>query len=293
VLVLAADHVYKMDYRRILAFHRFHGGVATVATVRCPAALAAGQFGIVEVDAASRVRGFQEKPPRPVSAPGDDGSCLASMGIYVFNARFLIGELRRNAGQVQPGRDFGHHILPEIIRREHVYAFAHSGGGTGRGAYWRDVGTVDAYFQANMDLLADAPELNLYDRVWPIYSFQPSFPPPRVIPAPRPAKGVLDGRRPNIFANGTLARGWLTGTVVGFDCRIEDDAVVEDSVLFDGVCVGNGAQVRRAILDKSVQVRAGARVGLDPDEDRRRGFVVSEGGVTCVPRGAVVAGSDD
>ena len=139
-----------------------------------------------------------------------------------------------------------------------------------------------------MDLLADAPGLDLYDRAWPVYSFQPSFPPPRVAVAPEPAGADVPGPRRSMFANGTVAEGWVRGSVVGFDCRVAAGAVVEDSVLFDGVSVGPGARVRRVILDKGVRVAAGARVGLDADADRGRGFVVSEAGITCVPKGTVV-----
>jgi glucose-1-phosphate adenylyltransferase len=287
LLVLAGDHIYKMDYRRLLAFHRDHGGVASVATIPCPVAAASRQLGVVEADATSRVRGFQEKPELPTPVPGNDANCLASMGIYVFTARYLIDALSRNAEAADPARDFGQDLLPELIGREHVYAFAFSGRGAG-GPYWRDAGTVDAYFRANMDLLADAPDLDLYDKAWPIFSQPPSFPPPKVALAPEPAGRSPGGPRNNIFANGTVAEGWLRGAVVGYDCRVGRMAVVEDSILFDRTCVGRGAEVRRAILDKAVQVRPGARVGFDPDEDRRRGFVVSEDGVTCVPRGAVV-----
>jgi glucose-1-phosphate adenylyltransferase len=175
-----------------------------------------------------------------------------------------------------------------MIGRESVRAFTFSGRGTGAPGYWRDVGTVDAYFRANMDLLANTPGLDLYDKAWPIYSFQPSLPPPRVAVAPEPAGPSSSLSRHNIFANGTVAAGRLRGAVVGFDCRIDEDAVVEDSILFDGASVGRGAEVRRAILDDGVQVRPGARVGFDPEEDRRRGLVVSEGNITCVPTDTVV-----
>jgi len=292
VLVLAADHVYKMDYRRILAFHREYGGPATVATLRVPVAEAAGQFGVVEADIDARVTAFQEKPEHPVPALGDDGNCLASMGIYVFTAQFLIHELRENAEGVDPGHDFGQHILPRIVGREPIRAFTFSGRGTGTHAYWRDVGTVDAYYRANMDLLAEPPGLDLYDKAWPIYSFQPSSPPPTVAVVPEPPGRLAGGPRQNIFANGTVCAGWVRGSVVGFDCRVEADAVVEDSVLFDRVTVAPGAEVRRAILDKGVRVVPGARVGVDPDEDRARGFAVSAGGVTCVPKDAVVGSRD-
>jgi glucose-1-phosphate adenylyltransferase len=292
VLVLAADHVYKMDYRRILTFHREHGGHATVATLKVPVAEAAGQFGVVQVDAESRVTGFQEKPEHPSPVPGDEGHCLASMGIYVFTARFLVDELRQNAGRTDPGHDFGHHILPRLRGRHPIRAFMFSSPGTGVAGYWRDVGTVDAYYAANMDLLADPPKLDLYDKVWPIYSFQRSIPPPRVSVVPEPAGRAAGGSRHNIFANGTVCGGWVRGSVVGFDCRVEAGAVVEDSILFDRVVVGSGAEVRRAILDKGVRVLPGARVGVDAKEDRARGFVVSEGGVTCVAKDAVVGGRE-
>jgi glucose-1-phosphate adenylyltransferase len=188
VLVLAADHVYKMDYRRIFEFHRGHRGPVTVATLKVPVAEAAGQFGVIEVDADARVTGFQEKPEQPTPVPGDAGNCLASMGIYVFTTQFLIDELRRNAEGVDSGHDFGTHILPRLTGREPIRAFTFSGRGTGAPGYWRDVGTVDAYYQATMDLLADTPGLDLYDRAWPVYSFQPSFPPPRVAVVPGAAR---------------------------------------------------------------------------------------------------------
>lgn len=292
VLILAADHVYKMDYRRVLAFHRQHGGPATVATLRVPLAEAARQFGVVEVGADELVTGFQEKPDHPAPIPGDRLHCLASMGIYVFNAGFLIDELRQNAEGAEPGHDFGHHILPRIIGREPIRAFTFTGRGTGAPGYWRDVGMLDAYYSANMDLLADPPGLDLYDKTWPIYSFQPSFPPPRVGVSPEPGGRPAGGSRNNIFANGTVCAGWVRGSIVGFDCRIAEKAIVEDSILFDRVIVSPGAEVRRAILDKGVRVLPGARIGLDPEEDRTRGFMISEGGITCVAKDAVVCGRD-
>jgi len=292
VLVLAADHVYKMDYRRMFEFHRGHRGPVTVATLKVPVAEAAGQFGVIEVDADTRVTGFQEKPEQPTPAPGDAGNCLASMGIYVFTTQFLIDELRHNAEGVDSGHDFGTHILPRLMGREAIRAFTFSGRGTGAPGYWRDVGTVDAYYQATMDLLADTPGLDLYDGAWPVYSFQPSFPPPRVAVVPEPPGRPAGGPRHNIFANGTVTAGWVRGSAVGFDCRVEAGAMVEDSILFDRVVVGPGAEVRRAILDKRVRVMPGARVGIDPDEDRARGFVVSEGGITCVAKDFVVGDRD-
>ena len=288
LLLLAADHVYKMDYRKLLAFHHDHAGVATVATLRYPLSAASRQFGIVQVDGNSRVMGFQEKPELPIPIPDDPDHCLVSMGVYVFKTRFLVQELRRNATDIEPGHDFGTHLFPRIIGQERVYAFNFTGLGTERTAYWRDVGTIDAYYQANMDFLVSDPPLDVNEKTWPIYSFQPSFPPPKVI-LDAPSSGfVPGGLRHSIIANGTVSEGWLKGTVVGFDCRISAESTVEDSILFDGVSIERGAQVRRAIIDKGVQIRPGAKVGFDPDSDLRRGFVLSSAGITCVPKGTVV-----
>lgn len=290
ILILAADHVYKMDYRRILAFHRQHGGPATMATLRVPVQEAAGQYGVVEVDSDNLVREFQEKPENPSPIPGDGKHCLASMGIYVFTTRFLIDELKQNAVGADPGHDFGHHILPRIVGREPIRAFTFTGRGTGAPGYWRDIGKIDAYYLANMDLLADPPGLDLYDKTWPIYSFQPSSPPPRLAAIPEPPSRPMSGSRNNLIANGTVCTGWVRGCVVGFDCRVGDHAVIEDSVLFDRVTIGPGAEVKKAILDKGVQVLAGAKIGYDLDEDRNRGFVISKGGITCVTKDTIVSG---
>ena len=194
-----------------------------------------------------------------------DDCCLASMGIYVFTAAFLIDELRRSAeGPTRP-TTLGSTSCPRIIGRESVRAFSFSGRGDGPQRYWRDVGTVDAYFQANMDLLGDTPGLDLYDKAWPIYSSS------RVPAAPRGGRaraGRAGVRRRSATISsrtGRWPRGGFGGRVVGFDCRIERDAIVEDSILFDGASVGRGAEVRRAILDEGVQVRPGARIGVDPD----------------------------
>ena len=225
-----------------------------------PLSAASRQFGIVQVDGSSRVMGFQEKPELPIPVPDDPGHCLVSMGIYVFKTSFLVQELRRKATDIEPGHDFGTHLFPRIIGQERVYAFNFTGLGTGGTAYWRDVGTLDAYYQANMDFLVSDPALDVNEKTWPIYSFQPSFPPPKVTVDAPPSGFVPSGPRLNIIANGTVSEGWLKGSVVGFDCRISAESTVEDSILFDGVSIERGAQVRRAIVDKGVQIRPGARL---------------------------------
>ena len=273
VLVLAADHVYKMDYRRMLAFHRGPrrgGDGRDPPRARWPRR--PGSSGWSRWTPTRGWRGSRRSRSARPRLPGDEGHCLASMGIYVFTARFLIDELRRNAEGADPGHDFGHHILPRLIGREPVRAFTFSGRGTGAPGYWRDVGTVDAYFRANMDLLADAPGLDLYDKAWPIYSFQPSFPPPRVAVVPEPAG--RPGRRPAAqhLRERDGGRGLAAGG--GGRVRLPDRAGTRwwrTASCSTGCASGRGAEVRRAILDKGVQVRPGARVGFDPDEDRGGG----------------------
>lgn len=284
VLILAGDHVYKMDYRLMLQFHEQHGRPATVACLEVPDTEAAGQFGVMEIDDQHRIVGFQEKPSNPKSIPGKPGTCLASMGIYVFSTDFLRQALQVNAAPSAGGPDFGHHLLPSIISRGQAMAHTFEGVASDR-PYWRDVGTLDAYYQASMELLDREPPLNLYDERWPLRTFEPSLPPPRVATA---VGGRDVASRPNVFCAGSIIdASHVSGSIIGKGCRIAPGAVVEDSILMDGVHVGPGAIVRRAILDKHVQVLAAAIVdGRSPREDGSHTY--SENGVVCVAKEDVV-----
>ena len=289
VLVLAADHVYKMDYRRMLAFHRDHGGPVTVATLRGPGgrggrAVRGGRGG-----RRRRVSGVPGEAGAARPGPRGRGDCLASMGIYVFTAPFLIDELRRNAEGADPGHDFGQHILPALIGREPspgVHLLRPGDRGTrvlaGRG----DGGRVlpGEHGPAGRPAGAGPVRQGVADLQLPAeLPTAPSGRRPRAARRDRPrGPGTTSSR------TGRSSTGGCGGRWSGSTAGSRRGAVVEDSILFDRACGRPGAEVRRAILDKGVQVRPGARVGVDPDEDRARGFVVSEGGVTCVPKDVVV-----
>ena len=281
VVILAGDHIYKMNYGKMVAFHTESGADLTIAALRVPKAEATA-FGVMQVDAENRIVGFQEKPKNPQTIPGDDEHCLASMGIYVFNAPFLFDQLCQDATLPDSSHDFGKNIIPSIINTHRVMAFPFKDENSKEDAYWRDVGTLDAYYEANLELCAVDPLLNLYDYHWPVRTDQPNLPPP---------KFVFDedtGRRgeahDSIVAAGTIISGGrVTRSVLGPKTRVEERAEVTESILFAGVHVGKGAIIRRAIIDKTVCIPDGAQVGVDHAADRRRGFEVTEKGVVVIP----------
>ncbi|MDB5392005.1 MAG: Glucose-phosphate adenylyltransferase [Planctomycetaceae bacterium] len=289
VLILAGDHIYTMDYREMVRFHIENRADVTVGAYRVPIAEAAGQFGVIQIARDQRVVGFQEKPLNPTPIPGDAGHTLASMGIYVFSTSFLVDTLCRNAGQPNSGHDFGHHILPAIYPTQRVFAYPFSSPGN-TASYWRDVGTLDAYYLAHRDLLNSSPPLDLYNRDWPIRSFRPNLPPPVVLSSKcmhsPSCSGTEQGVRDSLICPGTkIDHAEVSESIIGYDTRIGPRAVIEECILLGGIEVGSGAHVRRTIIDKHVKIPAGARIGFDPEEDRANGFTVSEAGITVVPRG--------
>ena len=289
VLILSGDHIYKMDYAALIADHLAAGAAATVGCLPVP--LEEGKaFGVMGIDADRRVVEFAEKPDAPAPMPGRPGICLASMGIYAFDAAFLFEELCRDATVPGSSHDFGKNILPDVIGRSHVRAYPFgdrdrgaAGEGTG---YWRDVGTLDALYEANMDLVRVSPNLNLYEADWPIRTYRENHPPPKFVFADEsPGEGppraglALD----SLVCTGCIVSGGrVERSVLSPGVRVNSYAQVSDSVLLDGVQVGRRAVVRRAILDKGVTVPEGASVGVDHDADRARGFTVTEGGLTVL-----------
>lgn len=279
VLVLSGDHVYKMDYGTMLAAHIASEADMTVSCMEVPLAEAAGSFGVMGVDDEDWIKRFQEKPEQPDALPDDPTMCLASMGNYVFNTRFLYEQLIRNADASQSDHDFGKDIIPPLINRYRIKAhrFRKSNG---ERAYWRDVGTLDAYWQANMELISVTPELDLYDQDWTIRTFQPQLP---------PAKFVFDddGRRgetiDSMVSGGCVVSGASVRRSVLFSgVRINSHSVVEDSVVLPQVIIGNNCRVKRAILDRGIVLANNTVIGEDPEEDRKRGFRISEKGVVLV-----------
>ena len=284
VLVLAGDHVYKMDYGRLIADHAARGAELTIACVEVPIR-DASQFGVVQINDEGRVVRFDEKPAQPAASPGKPGFALASMGIYVFDAQSLYRQLVRDADDAASGHDFGRDVIPWLIAHGHhivAHDFHDSCVRTGRGdgmSYWRDVGTIDAFYDANMELTKVVPDLDLYDQDWPIWTYQEQLP---------PAKFVFDndGRRGTaidslvsagcIISGSTIRRSLLCSGV-----RVHDYSTVEDSVVLPNVTVGSGATIKRAIVDKRCQLPDGITVGVDPEADRRR-FHVTDCGITVI-----------
>jgi len=281
VLVLAGDHVYKMDYGNLLEDHFRHGAQLTVACTEVPLAEAC-HFGVLSIDRERRITAFAEKPEHPTPMPGRSDVALASMGIYVFNADYLRQQLLRDAADGESQHDFGRDILPQAVAQTHVLAHDYASSCVnmvGQRPYWRDVGTLDAYWAANMDLVTPLPELNLYDDDWPIRSVQQQL---------APAKFVFDEDRrrgmavDSVVASGCIVSGAAVRRSMLFSkARVEEGSLIEDTLLLPGVQVGAGAIVRRAIIDKNCVLPSGIRIGCDAGADRQR-FHFTRGGVTLV-----------
>jgi glucose-1-phosphate adenylyltransferase len=285
VVILAGDHIYKMNYKEMVQYHLDVGADVTVGALRVNP-IEARDFGVMEVDANQRIVGFEEKVPNPKTIPGDPEHCLGSMGIYVFAARFLFEQLCRDATKTGSKHDFGRNIIPSLIDTHKVYAFPFRDENRKTDAYWRDVGTLDAYFEANMDLVGIDPLLNLYDEAWPIRTNQLSLPPPKFVFGSRGETDRIGRALDSIVCPGTIVSGGLVERcVLGPRCRVNSYSQVTDSILFEGVDVGRHAKIRRAIIDKGVKVPAGMTIGYDPELDRRRGLTISEGGIVIIAKG--------
>jgi len=291
IVVLAGDHIYKMNYKPMVDFHRKMGADITIGALRVSPHQAT-QFGVLQVDSDHRLTGFQEKPDNPMPTPEDPNVCLASMGIYVFNARYLYEQLCDDATREDSSHDFGKNIIPAAIDKHRVFAFPFLDENRKTDAYWRDVGTIDAYYEANMDLIGVDPQLNLYDRVWPIRSYQPMLPPPKFVFGSEgisPRRGeALD----SIVCQGAILSGGVVArSVIGSNVRVNSYAQIEDSILFDGVDVGRRCRIRRAIIDKDVHIPEGTEIGYDTVADAERGFTVTESGLVVIARGEHIAPS--
>ncbi len=284
IVILAGDHIYKMNYLSMIEFHREMEADLTVGALNVSRE-AAKSFGVIEVDEDSRITGFEEKPNEPKTLPGDDQNCLASMGIYVFTARFLFEQLCRDATEPESHHDFGKNIIPSIIDTQRVFAFPFKDENRKRHAYWRDVGTIDAYYEANMDLIEIDPELNLYDQDWPIRTLQSNLPPPKFVFGsdgdPHRRGQAID----SLVSPGTIVSGGtVQRSVISPNVRVNSYASVENSIIFEGVNIGRHARVRRAIIDKNVNIPPGMEIGFDLDLDRRRGFTISPSGIVVISR---------
>jgi glucose-1-phosphate adenylyltransferase len=281
VVVLAGDHVYKMDYGEMLREHVQRGAEVSVACIEVPLDEASA-FGVMQADPDGRIRGFEEKPAKPRPVPGRPDVALASMGVYAFNAEFLFEQLARDAADAGSSHDFGRDVIPYSVERHRVYAHRFEDSCVnmvGGKPYWRDVGTVDAYWAANIDLTHVVPELNLYDDEWPILSYQRQLP---------PAKFVFDdeGRRGSaidaLVSSGCIVSGAMVRRSILFSkVRVGEHSVVEDSVVLPYVSIGQNVTLRRTVVDKRCVLPDGFSAGVNSDEDRRR-FHVTPQGVTLI-----------
>lgn len=277
IIVLSGDHIYKMDYEKMLAEHKLRGAAATIACLEVPMD-DASRFGIVRVDRDSRVTGFQEKPQQPEPMPGSSDFALASMGIYIFNFDTLVQALEADAGR-PTSHDFGKDIFPALIGQAPVFAHRFHDENKKAAKYWRDIGTLDAYFDANMDLCQVDPDFNLYDPEWPLRTHQPQAPPAKFVFADDGRRGqALD----SIISAGCILSGsTVRGSVLCPNVRVHSFCSIEQSILMPGVHVGRHAKIRRAIIDRDVVIPRGAEIGYDLAEDRKR-HTVTESGIVVV-----------
>ena len=284
ILVLAGDHVYKMDYSRMLEFHQQKEATLTISAGTVGRKEATG-LGVIEVDQEQRVIGFAEKPANPRPIPGRPDRAYASMGIYIFSFDQLKKLLEQDAADPHSSHDFGKDIIPALYPRERVYAYPFGRDKQTRdAAYWRDVGTIDAFWEANIHLAGVDPDFNLYDADWPIRTYQAQVPPAKFVFANEKENRV--GRAlDSLVCNGVIISGGLVqDSVLSPGVRINSFARVEKSILMHRVEIGRHCRIRKTIIDKEVFVPPGTEIGYDPEKDRRR-FTVSEGGVVVVPKG--------
>jgi glucose-1-phosphate adenylyltransferase len=280
-IVLSGDHIYKMNYRKMLQQHVDSGAHVTVATIEADPAEAAHRFGIIETDAQWRVLGFEEKPAEPKRAAHRSEKVNASMGVYIFNTQLLIPILIADAEDPASTHDFGRDVLPRILSKYRVYAYNFEDENRNGPLYWRDVGTLDAYYEANMDLVSVTPIFNLYDKSWPLRTWQQQYPPAKTVFADPERMGVAVD---SIVSGGSIISGGrVQGCVVGLDVRVNSFCEVENSIIFNHVNIGRHSRIRNAIIDRHVVLPEHTEIGYDLEADRSR-YHVSEKGVVTVVR---------
>jgi len=278
VVILAGDHIYKMDYGKMIAAHVAKGADITVGCIPVPLAEARA-FGVMSIDKDSRIVEFAEKPANPKPVPGDESQALASMGIYVFSKQYLRDRLVADAADEPSTHDFGHDLIPHAIEHANAFAFPFMAGNTSASGYWRDVGTIDAYWEANINLCDIAPELNLYDKNWPIWTYQEQLPPAKFAFNDDERRGhAID----SLISGGCLVTGaTIRHSLLFSSVRVHSHTVVEDSVILPDVEIRHNCRIRRCVIDKGTIIPEGTVIGEDPIEDAKR-FDVSAGGIVLV-----------
>ncbi len=283
VLILSGDHIYKMDYGPLLVNHVESGASMSICCLEVPIEEAANAFGVVEVDESNRVTGFQEKPANPTPIPGQDKLTLASMGNYIFNTDFLFDVLISDAANRKSSHDFGNDIIPTLINSSHVQAYPFRDMYSGEIAYWRDVGTLDSFWQANMELVATTPPLNLYDSDWPLWTYQTQLPPAKFVFDDHDRRGVA---LESLVSAGCIVSGSeVRRSVLFSNVHIHPYSTIENSVILPDVEIGSGVKIRNAIIDRECVIPEGMHIGYDLEKDKANGFRVTGKGIVLVTRG--------
>jgi glucose-1-phosphate adenylyltransferase len=281
VFVLSGDHIYKMDYQKMLRQHVDAGAEVTVATIEMAPEEAAGRFGIIETDEHWRIVGFEEKPAEPKRSRANPAKINASMGVYIFNTQLLIPILIADSENPHSSHDFGKDILPKIISKHRTFAYNFVDENRVGEIYWRDVGTIDAYYEANMDLVSVSPVFNLYDKNWPLRTWQQQYPPAKFVFAD---PGRMGAALDSIVAGGSIISGGrVKRSILGYDVRVNSYCEVENSLFFNHVSIGRHSHIRNAIIDRHVSLPERTEIGYDLDADRKR-FQVTDSGIAVVVR---------
>jgi glucose-1-phosphate adenylyltransferase len=281
VMILSGDHIYRMDYGELVARHAETGAKMTVCCMPVPLEEAAGAFGVISVDKDFKIQGFEEKPTHPTPLPEDPTKCLASMGNYVFDTEFLFESLKRDVANADSQRDFGKDVIPAILKEHDVYAFPFERDDEHEG-YWRDVGTLDSFWEANMELVSPVPALNLYDKKWPIWTYQEQLPPAKFVWEDHDRAGIAIN---SVVSGGCIVSGSTVRQSLCFsNVRVNSHSTVEESVLLPNVQIGAHCHIRKAIIDRGCEVAEGTVIGHNHDEDRARGYRVTDKGVVLVTR---------
>jgi len=280
-LILSGDHIYKMDYRRMIEFHKKNNADLTISVFEVPVE-EAKRFGVIEINQNNEIVGFEEKPANPKPSLNNPNICLISMGIYLFNTETLVRRVVEDAKKPNSTHDFGKDVIPSMIGKDRVFAFPFIDENRKETKYWKDIGTIEAYYEANMDLVNVEPVLNLYDTQWPIRTFYEQMPPVKTVFSQERRTGmILD----SIVGGGSIISGGkVIRSVLSSRVRINSYAEISETILLNNVNIGRYCRIRKTIIDKNVVVPPETVIGYDQTEDKKR-FVVSDGGIVVIPKG--------
>ena len=283
VMILSGDHIYKMDYRPMLLAHVNSGADMTVSCLEVPIKEAANAFGVMTVDEKMRILRFDEKPEHPTPVPGQPETTLASMGNYIFNTDFLFDTLKKDGENPESEHDFGKNIIPSIVEKHKVYAYPFRDPETNELAYWRDVGSLDAFWEANMELISPKPELNLYDPNWPMWTYQMQLPSAKFVFNDDDRRGMAVD---SIVSGGCIISGsHLEKTLLFSNVRVHSYSTIEETVILPEVVINRHCKIKRAIIDRGCEIPKGTIIGYNAEQDKANGFRITAKGIVLITRG--------